>query len=80
VNRPTAGQQAAELAILDWAEQHAPDMTISQIAALAADVDQAIRQATRQVPDRRPVGLTTKAGATPDDARRIAARLEAQTR
>jgi len=67
-------EQVIYQALVSWAERLDLPVTVGQLAAFAVEVDRELRWLEpRLYPARPPL----KAGATADDARRIAARLEA---
>ncbi|GAA0704650.1 hypothetical protein GCM10010193_69560 [Kitasatospora atroaurantiaca] len=70
----TARQSAVRDLVLDWAEQFARDVPVQAVDQLAREVAAMLPSAARA---RSRPELTPKTGATPEDARHLAARLEA---
>jgi hypothetical protein len=71
--RLSTRQRAVQRVLLAWAEEHAPDATVTEVTALTRAVVLALPHGA--IPPLHPT-RTPKGGATPDDARRIAARME----
>ena len=68
---------AARRVLLAWAEQHDLPVTVGQVDGLLPDLVAAVKADN---PRLAAAARTPKPGATPDDALRIAARLEASMR
>jgi len=70
----TAREETICRALTDWADRLDLPVTLQDLAAAAVEVDRSIRSTE---PHLRPTVPAVKPGAGPDDARRIARRLEA---
>jgi hypothetical protein len=73
----TAREETICRALANWADRLDLPVTMQDLAAVAVEVDRSIRSTE---PHLRPTAAPAKPGAGPEDARRIARRLEATYR
>lgn len=72
---PSSRRLVIRQVLLEWLEVQAPDVTVDQVDALVRQVSSALAGGSVRAETRSSWRL--KPGATADDARRLAARMEA---
>jgi hypothetical protein len=72
---PSSRRLTIRQVLLEWLEVQAPDVPVGEVDALVRQVSSALAGGSVRAETRSSWRL--KSGATPDDARRLAARMEA---